>query len=85
MFDYMDGVIQALAMKKTWSKEDLYFDVKFVCQKLSPYYTDVTLTAGKCLISEHILDHFQQLWSFRKWEKRMDINPEHGTSYTTQY
>ena len=29
MFDHMDGILQALAMKKTQWKEDVYFAVKF--------------------------------------------------------
>jgi len=35
MFDYMDGIMQALAKKKTKWKEDLFFAVKFAQQKLS--------------------------------------------------
>jgi hypothetical protein len=37
------------------------------------------------LISAHLLDPFQKLRSFTKWDQRMDINPEDETSYTTQY
>ena len=37
------------------------------------------------LISAHILDPFRKLRSFRKWVKGIGINPEHKTSYTTQY
>jgi hypothetical protein len=40
---------------------------------------------GMLLISAHILDHFQKLRSFRKWDKGMDFNPEDETSHTTQY
>jgi len=35
MFHYMDGVIRALAKKKTPWREDWFFSVKFVQQKLS--------------------------------------------------
>jgi len=35
MFDHMDGVMQALAKKKTPWKEDLFFAVKLARQKLS--------------------------------------------------
>jgi len=84
-FDYMDGVMQALAKKKTQWKEDLLFAVKFARQKLSKYYTEVTPMTGMVLISAHILDTFQKLQSFRKWDKGMDINPEDETSCTTQY
>jgi len=35
MFDHMDGVMRALAKKKTPWKEDLFFAVKFPRQKLS--------------------------------------------------
>jgi hypothetical protein len=35
MFDYVVGVIQALATKKTQWMEDLFFAVTFVWQKLS--------------------------------------------------
>jgi len=85
MFDNMDGVMRALAKKKTQWKEDLFFAVKFARQKLSKYYTEVTPTTGMLLISAHTLDPFRKLRSFRKWDKGMDINPEDKTSYTTQY
>jgi len=85
MFDHMDGVMQALAKKKTRWKEDLFFAEKLARQKLSKYYAEVTSTTGMLLISAHILDPFRKLRSFRKWDKGMDINPEHETSYPTQY
>jgi len=66
MFDHMDGVMHALAMKKTQWKEDLYFAMKFARQKLSKYYSEITPTTGLRLISTHILDPFQKLRSFRK-------------------
>jgi len=85
MFDHMDGMMWALAKKKTPWKEDLFFAVKFAQQKLSRYYTEVTPMTGMLLISAHILDLFRKLQSFRKWDKGMDINPEDLTSHTTQY
>jgi len=85
MFDHMDGVMRALAKKKTQWKEDLFIAVKLARQKLSQYYAEVTPTTGMLLISAHILDPFRKLRSFRKWDKGMDINPEDETSYTTQY
>jgi len=68
MFDHMDGVMRALAKKKTQWKEDLFFAVKLAQQKLSEYYTEVTPTTGMLLISIHILDLFRKLRSFRKWD-----------------
>jgi len=85
MFDHMDGVMRALAKKKTPWKEDLIFAVKLARQKLSKYYAEVTPSTGMLLISAHILDPFQKLRSFRKWHKGMDINPEDETSYTTHH
>jgi len=85
MFDHMDGVMRALAKKKTQWKEDLFFAVKLAQQKLSKYYAEVTPTTGMLLISAHILDPFRKLQSFRQWDKGMDINPEDETSYKTQY
>jgi len=84
MFDHMDGVMRALAKKKTRWKEDLFFAVKFAWQKLSKYYTEVTPTTGILRISADILDPFRKLRSFRMLDKGMDINPENVTSYTTQ-
>jgi hypothetical protein len=81
----MDGMMRALAKKKTQWKEDLFFAVKFTWQKLSKYYTKVTPTTGMLLISAHILDPFMKLRLFRKWDNVMDINPEDETSYTNQY
>jgi hypothetical protein len=79
----MDGVMRALAKKKTPWKEDLFFAVMLARQKLSKYYAEVTFTTGMLLISTHILDPFRKLRSFRKWDKGMDINPEDETSYPT--
>jgi len=36
-------------------------------------------------IPAHILDPCMKLWSFQKWDKEMNINPEDETSYTTQF
>jgi hypothetical protein len=85
MFDHMDGVMRALAKKKTPWKEELFFAVKLAREKLSKYYTEGTPTTGMLLISAQIVDPFRKLRSFRKWDKGMDINPEDETSYTTQY
>jgi len=61
MFDNMDGVMQALAKKKTQRKEDLFFVVMLARQKLSKYYAEVTPTTCILLISPHILDPFRKL------------------------
>jgi len=66
MFDHMDGVMRALAKKKTQWKEDLFFTVKLARQMLSKYYAEVTPTTGMLLISAHILDPFRKLRSFQK-------------------
>jgi len=85
MFDHMDGVMRALAKKKTQWKEDLFFAVKIAPQKHSKYYAEVTPTTGMHLISAHILNPFRKLQLFRKLHKGMDINPEEEISYTTEY
>jgi hypothetical protein len=85
MFDHMDGVMRALAKKKTPWKEDSFFAVKLARQKVSNDYAEVTPTMGMLLISAHVLDPFRKLRSFRKWHKGMYIIPEDETSYTTQY
>jgi len=85
MFDHMDGMMRALAKKKTAWKEDLFFAMKLARQKLSKYHAEVTPLTGMLLVSEQILDPFRKLQSFRKWAKGMDINPENKTFYTTQY
>jgi len=61
MCDHMDGVMRALAKKKTQWKEDLFFAVKCARQKISKYYTEVTPTTGMLRISVHILDLFRKL------------------------
>jgi hypothetical protein len=61
----MDGVIHDLPKKKTQSKEDLLFAVKFAYQKLSKYYAEVTPTTGMLILSPHILDPLGKLRSFR--------------------
>jgi len=85
MFDHVDGVMWALAKKKTQWREDLYFAVKFAQQKLSIHHPEVTAKTGLLPISAHIIDPFQNWRSFRKWEKGMHINPDDESSYTTQY
>jgi len=85
MFDHMDGVMRALAKKKTQWKEDLFFTVKLAQQKVLKSYAEVTPTTDMLLISAYILDPFHVLRSFRKWDKGMDIFPEDETSCTTQY
>jgi len=85
MFDHLDGMKRALAEKKSQWKDDLFVAVKLARQKPSKYYTEVTPMMGMLLISEHILDSFRKLRSFRKWDMGMDIIPEDETSYTTQY
>jgi hypothetical protein len=81
----MDGVMQALAKKKTQWNEDLLLTVKLARQKLSKYYVEVTPTTGMHLISAQILNPFQKLRSIRKWGKGMHNNPEDETYYTAQY
>jgi hypothetical protein len=61
----MDGVMQALAKKKTQWKENLFFAVKLARQKLSKYYAKVTPTMGMLLNSSQILDSFRKVQSFR--------------------
>jgi hypothetical protein len=80
----MDGVMRALAKKKTQWKEDLSFAVKCGRQKLSNYYTEVTPTTGMRVTLAHIFGPVRKLRSFRKWDKGIDINPEDEISYTTQ-
>jgi hypothetical protein len=61
IFHHMDGVMQALAKKKTQRKEDLFFAVKLARQKLSKYFTKVTPTTCIICISARILDPFWKL------------------------
>jgi len=84
MFDHMDGIMQALAKKKTQWKEELFLAVKLAWQKVSKYYAEVTPTMGMLVIAAQILDPFRKLWSFRKRDKGIDINPEDETFYNTQ-
>jgi hypothetical protein len=74
-----------LAKRKTQLKEDLFFAVKLDRQKLSKYYAEVTPMTGILLIWAHILEPFRKLQSLRMWDNGMDIHPEDGTSYTSQY
>jgi len=85
VFDHMDGVMRALAMKKTQWKEELFFAVMFAPQKLSKSHSDVTPSTGMHFILAHIFDPFWRLCSLSNWDKEMDIHREDETSYTTQY
>ena len=61
MLDHMDGVMRALAKKKTKWREDLFFAVNLARQKLSKYYAEVTPTTGMLFISAHMLNSFWKL------------------------
>ena len=61
MFDHLDGVMRALAKKKTPWKEYLFFTVRLARQKLSKYNTYITPTTDMLQISAHILDPFRKL------------------------
>jgi hypothetical protein len=82
MFNFIDGVIQALAKKKTQGKDDFFFTMKLARQKLLKYYTEVTPTTGEHPISAHIFDSLEKLRLCRVWGKGMDINPNDKKSYT---
>jgi len=84
MFNYINGIMQALAKKNTQLKKDLFFAVKLARRKLSKYYAEVTPTRVMLLISAHIQDPFRKLRSFRRYDKGLDTNPEDETSYTSQ-
>jgi hypothetical protein len=81
----MDGIMEALAKRKTQWKEDLYFAMQFACPKLSKYYADVYPMTGMLESSGHICNFFRKLRMFGKWDNRMHIDHEEKTSYTTQY
>jgi len=81
----MDGVMRALAKKKTEWKEDLFFAVKSAQQTMSKYYADMAPSTRMVIIPTHILNPLQKLRLLRKWDMGIDINPEDATSYTTQY
>jgi len=66
-------------------KEDLYFAVTFVRQKLSKHYAEITPMARVLLTSADSLDSFWKLWSFRKWDEGMDINLENEISDTPKH
>ena len=63
MFHHMDGVIRALAKKKTLWKEEFFFAVKLAQQKLSKYYAEVTPMMALLLICAHIPDPSRKLRS----------------------
>jgi len=85
MFDHIDGIMWALAKKKTQWTEDLFFAVKVAVQMLSKYYSGVTPMTGMHLISAHIFDSFRKSRSFWKSDKEMDSNADEDISYTTHY
>ena len=59
--------------------------MKLARQKLYKNYAEVTPTMGRLLIVAHIRNPFWKLRLSGKWDKEMDINPEHEKSDTTQY
>jgi hypothetical protein len=85
MPDHIDGVMRALSQKQPEWKEDLFFAVKVVQEKLSKYIAAVNPTMGMVCISANLLDPFRKLRSFRNWDKGMGIIPKEKTSYTTQF
>jgi len=85
MFHHREGVVWALAMKKTQWKEFFFSAMKFVPQKLSNDYTKLTPMMAMRFISAYILNCFRKLPLFKKWGKAMDTNTENETSLTTKY
>lgn len=85
MFDRMDVIMQALAKRTTQWKEDCHFMMKCAQQTLSKWYMEVTPMTCMTLIPVHILDLFQRLQLFHKWNKQLYIPSEDGTSCTTAY
>jgi len=85
IFNLMNGTMRAVAELNTQWKKDLYCTLKFVRQKLSTSFREVTPMTGILLISWNSLDPFWKLRQFQKWDRGMDINPEDETSYTTHY
>jgi hypothetical protein len=83
MFNHMDGVMQALAKKNTQWTENLFFAMNLACQKMSWYYAEANPSRCMHPISAHILNPFQKLWSFTKWDKGMDSTSENKQSNTT--
>jgi hypothetical protein len=65
MFAHIDGVMPALDMKITQWNDDVFFTVKFVRQKWSKYYPDLTPMTGMLLMSAHIHDPVQQMRWFK--------------------
>lgn len=79
-FDYMDGIMRALARKKTQWKEDLFCTMKFVQQMLCKYHAEVTPRTGILLISACILTPFRQLRLFTIRNKAIDVHSADGAS-----
>jgi hypothetical protein len=80
----MEGMTRAMTERKTQWKEYLYFPLKIAHQKHSESYAEVTPMSSQHLISGHIDDPVWMLRSFRKWDNKMDCNPEDEISYITQ-
>jgi len=75
MFNFIDGIIRALAKKTTQRKEDSYFPLNFARQKLSKYHAAVAPTTDMHLISAQTHYPSRKLRSFRKWDKGMNNYP----------
>jgi len=82
MIHHMNDIMCALVENTAQRKEDLYFAVTFAWQKLSKNNAEVTPTMGMRLNSVHFLHPFWKLWSFKMWDKGMDITLEDETFYT---
>ena len=63
MFNHLDGVMRALANKRTQWKEALFCTMMSAPQRMSGYYGEVTRTMAVRLISVAILEPFQKLQS----------------------
>ena len=61
MFDRTDGIMRALAKKKTQWKDNLFLAVKLAQQKQSKYYSELTPSTGMHLSSAHMLNPFRNL------------------------
>jgi hypothetical protein len=76
--------MRAFAKKKTHWKNNFYFTIRFMPQKLSRYYAKVVASTVMFLHSALFHDPFLKLQLFTMWDNGMDINSEDEAVSTIQ-
>lgn len=85
MFDHFEEFIKRLSVKQAEYKNDLLKALKAATHKLKHYYQKVTPRNGTLLLMATMLDPYQKLLPFHKWDSAEGCLPSSPDSFTSQH